>query len=365
MGPPVPNEARVAAVRPCGQPDDPAIARPCTHARHSYHRCTYLHPIGIPLALGHSPRVYRTPELDEYLADGESDLIGMAWLAWQRGGDVDQADAVAIVVERGVWVELLDRTADIVITHPLAMSRFEDAGHTVTWLVGESAVASLVASDPETHQRLTRIARGWAFGRRRSLPGPVGQGDVDDFACCFCDTVVEVPTMASELRRWLSEAGLTPDEFRRVAHLAPSGIGLERGLREACGWPADRAAAAFEAMAGRFMVDPSSRGRWTVDRCVDCLVMMDLRARIRERDREATNGAPTSSRDRGIPASIRFRVLRRDGFTCVYCGQSQASGAVLHVDHFTPRARGGDDTEDNLVTACDRCNLGKGTVLIS
>ncbi len=62
-----------------------------------------------------------------------------------------------------------------------------------------------------------------------------------------------------------------------------------------------------------------------------------------------------------LPAGRRFRVLRRDGFRCVYCGAS-AREARLVVDHVIPVARGGRDTMETLATACDPCNLGKGTL---
>jgi hypothetical protein len=55
---------------------------------------------------------------------------------------------------------------------------------------------------------------------------------------------------------------------------------------------------------------------------------------------------------------LRFRVLNRDGFTCRYCGRA-APTVELVVDHVVPRAAGGTDTEDNLVTACVDCNAGK------
>jgi len=33
---------------------------------------------------------------------------------------------------------------------------------------------------------------------------------------------------------------------------------------------------------------------------------------------------------------------------------------VLHVDHVVPFAAGGATTEDNLLAACEECNIGKG-----
>jgi hypothetical protein len=60
----------------------------------------------------------------------------------------------------------------------------------------------------------------------------------------------------------------------------------------------------------------------------------------------------------GVRKSVRFSVLRRDGFRCVYCGAT-ADEQKLHVDHVHPRSKGGHDDESNLVTSCEACNLGK------
>lgn len=59
-----------------------------------------------------------------------------------------------------------------------------------------------------------------------------------------------------------------------------------------------------------------------------------------------------------LSKKIRFAVFKRDGFTCRYCGR-HAPEVELHVDHVTPRAKGGRDSLWNLVTACVDCNLGK------
>lgn len=68
----------------------------------------------------------------------------------------------------------------------------------------------------------------------------------------------------------------------------------------------------------------------------------------------------TSNR-KSIPKSIRFEVLKRDSFSCQYCGTS-APNAVLHVDHIQPVSKGGDNDIMNLVTACSDCNLGKSNI---
>jgi 5-methylcytosine-specific restriction endonuclease McrA len=50
-------------------------------------------------------------------------------------------------------------------------------------------------------------------------------------------------------------------------------------------------------------------------------------------------------------------ILRRDQYTCQYCGQHST---VLTIDHITPRHLGGDHTWENLVAACPTCNHRKG-----
>lgn len=55
---------------------------------------------------------------------------------------------------------------------------------------------------------------------------------------------------------------------------------------------------------------------------------------------------------------LRFAIFARDAFTCRYCGK-QADERPLHIDHIVPVAKGGTNDEQNLVTACADCNLGK------
>lgn len=50
-------------------------------------------------------------------------------------------------------------------------------------------------------------------------------------------------------------------------------------------------------------------------------------------------------------------ILRRDNFTCQYCGQSISH---LTIDHVVPRRLGGEHSWTNLVAACPSCNHRKG-----
>ena len=59
-----------------------------------------------------------------------------------------------------------------------------------------------------------------------------------------------------------------------------------------------------------------------------------------------------------VSKALRYQVLRRDGFTCRYCG-GKAPDVALRVDHVIPAALGGSDEPANLTTACQDCNSGK------
>lgn len=56
---------------------------------------------------------------------------------------------------------------------------------------------------------------------------------------------------------------------------------------------------------------------------------------------------------------VRFETLKRDGFTCQYCGKKPPE-VILHIDHIVARVDGGTDDLENLITSCADCNLGKG-----
>lgn len=59
-----------------------------------------------------------------------------------------------------------------------------------------------------------------------------------------------------------------------------------------------------------------------------------------------------------ITKKLRFEVFKRDGFSCVYCGKMPPE-VVLECDHIEPKAKGGNDDINNLITACFDCNRGK------
>lgn len=64
-----------------------------------------------------------------------------------------------------------------------------------------------------------------------------------------------------------------------------------------------------------------------------------------------------------LSVRTRFEVFKRDRFTCGYCGKHPPD-VLLEVDHIVPRAAGGPDAMENLVTACWDCNHGKSDRLL-
>lgn len=57
---------------------------------------------------------------------------------------------------------------------------------------------------------------------------------------------------------------------------------------------------------------------------------------------------------RNVPVSRRG-VLRRDAHRCAYCAKPAST-----IDHVVPRSKGGQDSWENLVACCLRCNNAKG-----
>ena len=52
----------------------------------------------------------------------------------------------------------------------------------------------------------------------------------------------------------------------------------------------------------------------------------------------------------------RRNIMKRDHHSCQYCGKR----SDLTLDHVIPKSRNGRDTWENLVTACNDCNVRKG-----
>lgn len=74
---------------------------------------------------------------------------------------------------------------------------------------------------------------------------------------------------------------------------------------------------------------------------------------VKERNRKAMK------KERGVHTLKEIEgLLSYQGNLCAYCN---APLDIYHVDHVIPLVSGGINTVDNLVVACPRCNLSKGS----
>jgi len=60
---------------------------------------------------------------------------------------------------------------------------------------------------------------------------------------------------------------------------------------------------------------------------------------------------------RVIEQGISWRVFKRDGYMCRYCARE---GIPMTVDHIVLWEEGGPSIEENLLTACRKCNKRRG-----
>ena len=62
---------------------------------------------------------------------------------------------------------------------------------------------------------------------------------------------------------------------------------------------------------------------------------------------------------RQIDQAVSWRVFKRDGYACRYCGKDDVP---LTVDHLVLWEDGGPSIEQNLVSACRKCNKTRGNM---
>lgn len=76
-------------------------------------------------------------------------------------------------------------------------------------------------------------------------------------------------------------------------------------------------------------------------------------ARLADLDRVTAQGAANKR-------AMRKVVWDKTDGHCVYCGKALHPFDDFTIDHLKPKAKGGDDSWDNLVPACMKCNGKKG-----
>lgn len=116
----------------------------------------------------------------------------------------------------------------------------------------------------------------------------------------------------------------------------------------------------FEVVLTKAYISPKGKKNysdsWTFTRGeVHSAIKSYERRMERELKKKTTNEYERSK----MTASLRYDVMKRDGFRCAICGRTAEDGVKLHVDHIKPIAKGGKTEIKNLRTLCDICNHGK------
>lgn len=87
--------------------------------------------------------------------------------------------------------------------------------------------------------------------------------------------------------------------------------------------------------------------------------MNEIKSCIYQSYSEEYKKADKKYQRKALTASLRYDILKRDGFRCVLCGRTPKDGITLHVDHILPVSKGGLTEPSNPRTLCSICNLGK------
>ena len=103
-------------------------------------------------------------------------------------------------------------------------------------------------------------------------------------------------------------------------------------------------------------VSPAGRSNYEREAVFSVHEMIDL---LKEMKRTAESRTTAKYQRSLVSDSLRYDVMKRDGFRCVLCGRDVSDGIKLHVDHIIPVSKGGLSTMENLRTLCEDCNRGK------
>lgn len=141
-----------------------------------------------------------------------------------------------------------------------------------------------------------------------------------------------------------------PPQYREMSVL-PSHVGGKAYVRRFGTW--NKALFAFTELVNK---EPDIDSETEIDsKDGDALPTTTRRKAIK------VQSLPVEER-RDIPLGLRYKVLRRDLFKCVLCGDNppRNPACVLHVDHVVPWSKGGKTMIKNLRTLCASCNVGRG-----
>lgn len=206
----------------------------------------------------------------------------------------------------------------------------------------------------------------------RRVAGKLGRPDftVDDFNLHGSFSVRAVRAFYRNWRRALEDAGLRPrsnsmrytdEECYENLLMMWTRLGRQPNFREMKDYPSK--------VGGKAYVTRWSTWLGALEAFVARVQQDEVSVQEARTTASAGSAVPVKTKrpdDGRVRLGLRYRVLVRDHFMCVLCGNSPTRDpqCVLHIDHIAPHSRGGPTTVENLRTLCKKCNLGKGALMI-
>lgn len=84
-----------------------------------------------------------------------------------------------------------------------------------------------------------------------------------------------------------------------------------------------------------------------------------LETEVLANDRDGLKKIILRKSARQVDSKVSWRVYKRDGYKCRYCGRDDIP---LTVDHLMTWEEGGPSVEGNLVSSCKKCNKKRGNM---
>lgn len=95
----------------------------------------------------------------------------------------------------------------------------------------------------------------------------------------------------------------------------------------------------------------------------EILEMLDF---LKSINYECTSSEYFSKNQRNLMTQqLKDEVKKRDKYTCQICGKYMPDGVGIHIDHIIPISKGGKSVLSNLQVLCSKCNLQKGSKILS
>lgn len=252
---------------------------------------------------------------------------------------LSRVDRSTVYRRFGSWRNALNAAGVGERLHPLNVERLSDSDvlSAIKGLAEKLGKSQLTVGEVEQHLSIgySRLLRSWgssqaAFAAAGISTTATGRRHTSDD--CF-ENLLAVWTHYGR-----------PPTFREMREL-PSIISGRAYERRYGSW--NRALSAF--------VDRANNSDETIETETEAI------ASDNNAPTEAIPANPVKRGPRDISLGLRFKVLRRDSFRCVLCGDNPPRNAecVLHVDHIQPWSLGGATVFENLRTLCAPCNLGR------